>query len=64
MYNTLGNVVWPKFTPVHMWLTCGYKVLLHILSRDPDAKVSMPSNPEVIFYCEVIGAKYPICDNV
>ena len=49
---------------MYHWLKFGHKVLLHILSRDPDAKVSMPTNDEVRFYHELIGAKYPICDNV
>ena len=49
---------------MYHWLKFGRKVLLNILSRDPDVKVSMPTNDEVRFYRESIGAKYLICDNV
>ena len=51
-------------TPLYRWLTFDRKVLLHILSRDLDSKVSIPNNDEVRFYREAIGAKYPIYDNV
>ena len=47
-------------SPMYRWLKFGHQVLLYILSRDSDAKVSMPINDEVIFYREAIGAKYPI----
>ena len=43
---------------------CGRCVLLHFLSRDPDSKVIMPSIEDIQFYQEVIGAKYPIRDDV
>ena len=49
---------------MYHWLKFGDKVLLPFLSRDSDAKVSMPTNDEVRFYREEMGAKYPICDNV
>ena len=37
---------------------------IHNLSKDPDAKVSMPTNYEVKFYREATWAEKPICDNV
>ena len=51
-------------TPMYKWLLFSKKVLLHVLSRDPDAKVQLPSISEVKFFQEVIGAKYPRCANV
>ena len=69
-YHTRGSCVRSFFmlfgqtsTPLYKWLNIGSKVLLHILSTDPDSKVSMPTNANVSFYHEVIGAKYPTYDN-
>ena len=51
-------------SPLYLWLKFGRKVLLHILCRQPEAKVCSPSNDEVAFYTHVIGEKYPSCSDV
>ena len=51
-------------TPLYHWLIFGHTVLLHNLSKDPDAKVSIPNNYELKFYREAIWAEKPICENV
>ena len=48
-------------TPMYRWLKFSRKVLLHVLSRNEDAIVRLPTNEEVSFFKEVISAKY---DNV
>ena len=51
-------------TLMYNWLKFGRAVLLHVLSRDPDAMVSMPTDNDVYFFQEVIGAKYPVFHEV
>ena len=46
-------------TPMYKWLKFGRKVLLHILCRDPDAIVRLPTSDEVIFYQSAIVNKSP-----
>ena len=51
-------------THMYSWMKFGQKVLLHVLSSDDDAKVMLPSLEQVRCYQEVIGQKYPLCNDV
>ena len=51
-------------TPMYKWLKFARKCLLHALSCDLDSKVLLPTVLKVIFFQEVIGAKYPLCSDV
>ena len=44
---------------MYKWLKFYCKILLHILCRDPDAIVRIPTFDEVRFYRSAIGRKYP-----
>jgi hypothetical protein len=51
-------------SPLYSWLKFGRKAMLHILCRQEAAKVTPPSNQDVVFYRHVIGEKYPSCAEV
>ena len=52
------------FSPLYTWLKFSRKVLLHVLSRDPDSQVRLPTVDNVRFYQAAIGEKYPLCVDV
>ena len=52
------------FSPLYTWLKFSRKVLLHVLSRDPDSQVRLPTVDNVRFYQAAIGEKYPLCADV
>ena len=51
-------------TPMYMWLIFSRKFLLHVLSRDSDSKVSLPTVDDVRFDQSAIGEKYPLCHDI
>ena len=51
-------------TPMYKWLKFSRKVLLHVLSRDLNAKVIPPTVDKIRFYQNIIGSKYPLCSDV
>ena len=51
-------------SPMYRWLKFSRKVLLHVLSRDSDSKVSLPTVNDVRFYQAAISEKYPLCHEV
>ena len=50
--------------PLYTWLKFSRKVLLHVLSRDPDSQVRLPTVENAQFYQAAIGEKYPLCADV
>ena len=62
--NNLALQFGQTFTPIYRWLKFARKVLPHVLNRDPDAMVRIPSVSDISFYQEVIGAKNPRCSDV
>ena len=50
--------------PLYTWLKFSRKVLLHVLSRDPDSKVSLLTLDDVRFYQASIGEQYHLCADV
>ena len=59
MFKSFEHDVWTNLYSHVQWLKFGRKVLLHILCRDPDAFIRLPTSDEVIFYQSAIGNKYP-----
>ena len=51
-------------TPLYKWLKFGRKVLLHVLSRTPQAQVRLPTATEVESFKNAVKEKYPHCPNV
>ena len=51
-------------TPMYLWLKFGRRILLHVLSREKCALISLPEADEVNFFSKVISAKYPVLTNV
>lgn len=51
-------------TPLYKWLKFGRCVLLSILIKDPDAKISKPTSDEAKEYSAAINSKYNMLPNV
>ena len=49
---------------MYSWLKFSKKTPLHVLSRDPDSKVSLATINDMRFYQSTIGEKYPLCHDV
>ena len=49
---------------LYKWLKFGRRVLLHVLSRHPAAKVKLPSFEEKESFKTAVSSKYPYCPNV
>ena len=47
------------YTPLYMWLKFARRVMLHILSRDQDSIIRLPTAEEVYFYKGATGSRYP-----
>lgn len=47
-----------------MWLKFGIRILLKILREHPNAKVALPTAPEVGSFQESVGSKYPYLNEV
>ena len=46
-------------TPLYRWLNFERRVLFHILSRDPDSIVRLPTAEEVHFYKDATISRHP-----
>ena len=57
-FRNLDLLFGQTYTSMYKWLKFSRRVLLHVISRDINSKVIMPSIEDVRIYNEVIGAKY------
>ena len=62
--RTLALMFGQTSTPLYRWLKFGRKVLLHVLSRAPEAQVMLPTREQVAEFKEAVSEKYPFCPNV
>ena len=51
-------------TPMYRWLKFGRRLLLHVLSRVPEAQVKLPTSTEIASFKAAVSEKYPSCPNV
>ena len=62
--RTLAVMFGQTSTPMYNWLKFGRRVLLHVLSRTPEAQVKLPTPEEVASFKEAVADKYPFCPDV
>ena len=62
--RTLAVMFGQTSTPMYKWLKFGRRVLLHVLSRTPEAQVKLPIPEEVASFKEAVADKYPFCPDV
>ena len=62
--RALSLVFGQTSSPLYKWLKFGRRVLLHVLSRVPEAQVKVPTSEEVASFKEAVVSKYVHCPNV
>ena len=60
----LAAVFGQSSTSTYKWLKFGRKALLHVLCKDQDAMVTLPTESEIRQFVNAINVKYPVLTNV